>query len=229
MRLSNIWISSMELARGAITEAGAHDGADAVRTVLIDSLNDAVQRTQAGGFSAADTQDCLFAVVAWLDELAMSHLWTGATTWRLAPLQRHYFATTRAGVEFFDRLEALASDATQVREVFGLALLAGFSGRYTHRTPAELADYRAALLEQIATERNMPFLNVDVPLFPGVGVRASRSSSYRRGVNPSLATLLLIFIPLIALLGLYTFLDARIETKATAVVVPSGEHADLKR
>lgn len=219
----------MELARGAVTEADAYDGTAAVRTVSIQSLNDAVQRTQAAGFSAADTQNCLFAVVAWLDELAMSRPWSGATTWRLAPLQRHYFATTRAGVEFFDRLEALADDATEVREVFGLALLAGFSGRYTHRTFAELADYRAALLQRIAAERNMPSLNADVPLFPGAGARASRPSAYRRGANPSLATLLLIFIPLIALLGLYTFLDTRIETRATAVVAPSGEHADLKR
>lgn len=220
----------MELARGAITgaepgAAPAGSEADAVRAELKASLDAALERAQANGYTAADAQAALFAVVSWIDEMAMSRDWAGATSWRLAPLQRHYFSTTRAGVEFFERLEALPDDAVEVREVYGLALLAGFNGRYTHRAPAELADYRASLLERVAAERRMSPLDPDLPLFPHAGGRAPKVAPYRRGIGPSLATFLLVVVPLCALLVLYLYLDARVAAEATDVAAPIAAHS----
>ncbi|MGE8567467.1 MAG: DotU family type IV/VI secretion system protein [Achromobacter sp.] len=224
MRLSNIWIASMELARTAITGAGtdATPDAEVVRGQLKASLDAAVERVQAHGFTAADAQASLFAVVAWIDELAMSRDWAASSSWRLAPLQRHYFSTTRAGVAFFEKLEALPDDAVEVREVYGLALLAGFSGRYTHRPPAELAEYRAALLARIAEERRMSPLDPSLPLFPQAGGRARKVAPYRRGIGPSLATFFLVVVPLCLLLGLYLYLDYRVAGEAAQVAVPTA-------
>src|SRR5690606_37126056 len=100
-------------------------------------------------------QDALYATVAWIDELTMSFNWPGAAAWRLAPLQRHYFATTRAGVGFFDRLEALPPEANSVREVYALPLVAGFQGQFAHCSPSELAQFRRELLERVAQESQM--------------------------------------------------------------------------
>jgi type VI secretion system protein ImpK len=222
VRLSNIWISSMELARAAITGIGgdANPDATAVAAELKASLDATVGRAQAGGYTAAEVQASLFAVVAWIDELAMSREWSGGATWRLSPLQRHYFATTRAGSEFFEKLEALPDDAIEVREVYGLVLLAGFSGRYTHRPPGELAEYRAALLERIAEERHMAPLDPDLPLFPQAGGRGPKTARYRRGMGPSMATFVLVVLPLCVLLGLYLFLDYRVAAEAAQVTSP---------
>lgn len=218
MRLSNIWVSSMEQARAAINGPTANQDAAAVAEQLKASLDAAVARAQSGGYTAAEVQASLFAVVAWIDELAMSREWAGGATWRLAPLQRHYFSTTRAGAEFFEKLEALPDQAIEVREVYGLALLAGFSGRYTHRPPGELAAYRSALLARIADERQMAPLDPDLPLFPQAGGRRARSPQYRRGLAPSLVTFILIVLPLCALLGLYLYLDYGVATNAAGFV-----------
>jgi type VI secretion system protein ImpK len=207
----------MEQARAAINGPDANPDAAAVAEQLKASLDATVTRAQTGGYTAAETQAALFAVVAWIDELAMSREWTGGSSWRLAPLQRHYFSTTRAGAEFFEKLEALPDDAIEVREVYGLALLAGFSGRYAHRAPAELADYRSALLERIAHERQMAPLDPDLPLFPQAGGRRAKMLQYRRGLAPSLVTFILIVLPLCALLGLYLYLDYDVATEAAHI------------
>lgn len=221
MRLSNIWVSSMEQARAAFGGPDSALDAAAVAEQLKQSLDATVARAQAGGYTAAQTQSALFAVVAWIDELAMSRDWAGGAAWRLTPLQRHYFSTTRAGAEFFEKLEALPEDAIEVREVYGLVLLAGFSGRYIHRPPGELAAYRSALLDRIARERQMSPLDPDQPLFPMAGARRPKMAQYRRGLAPSLATFILIVLPLCALLGLYLYLDYGVAVEA-AQITASG-------
>jgi type VI secretion system protein ImpK len=224
VRLSNIWISSMELARAAIGGIGAAANPDAaaVAAQLKSSLDAAVGRAQAQGYTSAETQAALFAVVAWIDELAMSREWPGGAAWRLSPLQRHYFSTTRAGAEFFEKLEALPEDAIEVREVYGLSMLAGFAGRYAHRPAGELAQYREALLERIAEERRMAPLDPSLPLFPQAGARGPRMARYRRGMAPSLATFILVVLPLCLLLGLYLYLDYRVATEAAQVTAATA-------
>jgi type VI secretion system protein ImpK len=211
----------MEQARAAIGGPDTNPDAAAVAEQLKASLDATVARAQADGYTAAETQASLFAVVAWIDELAMSREWAGGAAWRLAPLQRHYFSTTRAGAEFFEKLEALPDDAIEVREVYGLVLLAGFAGRYTHRPPAELAEYRAAVLQRIAQERQMAPLDPDLPLFPQAGGRRPKMTQYRRGLAPSLVTFILVVLPLCALLGLYLYLDYGVATEAAQITASS--------
>jgi type VI secretion system protein ImpK len=211
----------MEQARAAIGGPDTNPDAAAVAEQLKASLDAAVARAQADGYTAAETQASLFAVVAWIDELAMSREWAGGAAWRLAPLQRHYFSTTRAGAEFFEKLEALPDDAIEVREVYGLVLLAGFAGRYTHRPPAELAEYRTAVLQRIAQERQMAPLDPDLPLFPQAGGRRPKMTQYRRGLAPSLVTFILVVLPLCALLGLYLYLDYSVASEAARITASS--------
>lgn len=77
-------------------------------------------------FSAA-----LFPVVAWCDEkLANLPAWRETHDWRAFMLQRKLFATTLAGVKFFEHLHALAPEDNGLREIFVLCLCMGFLGRY---------------------------------------------------------------------------------------------------
>ena len=136
-RLADFWLPILEQARRSFAAPPA-DTAEVGRS-LVAALDAAAARAAEHGHSQDQIQQALFAVVAWIDEAAMTRPWPGASAWRLAPLQRHYFSTTRAGVEFFQRLQALPDDATSVREVYGLMLVAGFAGHYTIKPPGELA------------------------------------------------------------------------------------------
>ena len=218
MRLSNFWIPIIDSARVATTQAD--QDAASLSAQLKATLDATAARAQDAGFSPDDVQLALFAVVAWIDELAMSRQWPGADSWRLAPLQRHYFGTTRAGVVFFEKLESLPDEAVEVREVYALVLLAGFHGRYTHRPAGELAEYRRALLERVSQERQMDPLSAEQPLFPLSGADSRRPVRLHRGLAPSLASLLLIVLPLCVLLGLYLFLDYRLAHAAAQLIAP---------
>ena len=81
--------------------------------------------------SLADYDDARFAVVAWLDETMMKSAWTGKDEWKTTLLQRKYYNTFAAGEQFFEKLEKLEPDQNEIREVYHLCLMAGFSGKYS--------------------------------------------------------------------------------------------------
>ncbi|WP_153100038.1 DotU family type IV/VI secretion system protein [Paraburkholderia hayleyella] len=217
MRQASCWTPVLEYAAAAFTghapvtvafehESAAASGLAASRAAqAVNDLHDLLQaaQTRAGneGHGPAAVREALFAVVAWLDERALSSDWPGRTAWRAAPLQRHYFGTSRAGTEFFERLEALPDDATEVREVYALMLLWGFRGRFAARPAAEFFGYRQALFERLARELQMAPFNLHEPLFvlPAPPAPEANTRSRRR---VTLALVLLIVLPLAVLLGL---------------------------
>lgn len=93
------------------------------------------------------------------------------------------------------------------REVFGLALLSGFQGRYATRPGGELAHYRRLCLERIILDNNMLPLDATSYLFEQPEDQLQkRVRVVRRGL-PGISLLLLIGIPLIVLTVLYISFD----------------------
>lgn len=215
-RLADCWVGVMERARRLIGEPSA--SAAAVAATLIAHLDQAASRARDLHYSEAQVRDSLFAVVAWIDETAMTAPWSGAVEWRRAPLQRHYFSTTRAGVEFFQRLEALPEADGGAREVFGLALLAGFAGRFATRPGGELANYRRLCLQRIAQDGQMQPLDAYTSLFgqPEIASTPGRAQIRRR--LPGLALGLLILLPALALAALYVGLDRPLAVAAAELM-----------
>jgi type VI secretion system protein ImpK len=213
MRLTDFWVPAMEEIRAILAEPGqnAAAAADRMREVLDRAHKQALDQ----GVDAEAAQSSLFAVVAWADELAMTRDWAGASAWRQAPLQRHYFSTTRAGNEFFSRLEALPEENMDVREVYALAMLAGFHGRYTYRPHEELAEYRHELLQRVAQERSMAPLTPEEPLFPDTGLTARLEARVESRNSPSWTAFMIVVIPLLCLLALYLVLDASVSHMVT--------------
>ena len=111
-----------------------------------------------------------FMVCAWIDEALLASDWREKQLWQHEQLQRLYYNTTDAGVEVFDRLDALGPH-NEVREVYSLCLALGFKGRYIG--PAD-----RFLLEQLKTSHLMLLLEspAGIPsletmeLFPGAMV-----------------------------------------------------------
>ncbi|WJF89265.1 DotU family type IV/VI secretion system protein [Paraburkholderia bonniea] len=220
MRQASCWTPVIEYAALAFTgrapvtvafEEGEASGVAAARAAQTASalqtlLEEAQARASNEGHGPAAVRDALFAVVAWLDERALSSDWPGRTAWRAAPLQRHYFGTTRAGTEFFERLDALPDDAAEVREIYALMLLWGFRGRFAARPVAEFFGYRQALFERLGRELQTAPLNAHAPLFPLPPAPAALASGRSRR-RVTWALVLLIGLPLLLLLGLGLIYD----------------------
>lgn len=86
--------------------------------------------SQAAGIKPDLFDQGRFMVCAWIDEALLASDWSQKQLWQREQLQRLYYNTTEAGVEVFDRLEALGPQQRDVREVYALCLSLGFNGRY---------------------------------------------------------------------------------------------------
>lgn len=98
--------------------------------------------------------DALFPVVAWTDErLSILPRWQESRPWRAFMLQRKLFATSLAGVQFFERLEQLEPNEQQLREVYVTCLALGFLGRYSQNPNSpELIALRQEHYRQLRAE-----------------------------------------------------------------------------
>lgn len=82
------------------------------------------------GLPTEDFDLARFAVFAWIDEVILSSNWQEKSKWQGEQLQRIHYQTTDGGEIFFDKLNQLQPQQTQVREVYYLCLSLGFTGRY---------------------------------------------------------------------------------------------------
>ncbi|MBI2727067.1 MAG: DotU family type IV/VI secretion system protein [Polaromonas sp.] len=119
-----------------------------VRQQLDELIAQSRNAASDAGMSDTDTEDALFAVLAWADEVLLATPWAGAGEWARHLLQRRYFNVTNAGDAFFKRLEVLDARQMQVREVYFYCLSLGFAGRYGYdRNAKALSDVRQATLQ----------------------------------------------------------------------------------
>lgn len=204
-RLVDCWMGVFDAAKTGFADPTQTQ--ESLSAKLIELLDQAGNRAREYQFAEAEIREALFAMVAWIDESAMSSNWSGAEAWRRAPMQRHYFSTSRAGVEFFQRLEALPEAAQGAREVFGLVLLSGFQGRYATRPGGELMNYRRQLLERIVLDNQMPPLDAFSQLFPQPQNDLPQRAMHLRRELPGIALILLVALPLLALGALYLGFD----------------------
>ena len=103
-------------------------------------MSDSESCLYQAGYSAEDSELAKFAICAWVDEILLSVDWPGRQQWQKEQLQRLHFKTTRAGEEFFERLNSLGVHQRDVREVYYLCLGLGFSGKYIHAEDRFLLD-----------------------------------------------------------------------------------------
>ena len=180
---------------------------DGFRARVEQTLEGARQRARAAA-SPEESDAALFAVVAWLDEAVLCSEWDQAERWKKNLLQTIHFNTTRAGVEFFTRLDALPATFRSGRELYYTCLLLGFKGQYV------LAGDRRALetltrrtLESLVEDGASAELEEGGRLFPMAyaGAVAQPRQSKRMGISS--ATLTLLVAP-VAILGvLYLIYD----------------------
>ncbi len=112
--------------------------ADLLRNRIIDLFNTVDRK---GSDIPKDSRDqAKYAVAAYLDEMILSSPWSNRDEWSARPLQYEFFKEHIAGVEFFNRINAIrrALPANPgLLEVYYLCLILGFEGQYKiHGTEA---------------------------------------------------------------------------------------------
>ncbi|WP_221795103.1 DotU family type IV/VI secretion system protein [Oceanobacter mangrovi] len=167
MRLIDCFIDSLaytlELVRNAGTGMAAASYED-VRSHLQSQLNSVEGPASHGGYSLPQVRTARFAVIAFIDEQLVSNDWPGRDAWARNLLQREFYETTNAGVEFFTRLDALNPfnpAELDIREVYYYCLTLGFCGKfYGEGAQSSLAKIKRDNYELLVDESG------DTSLFP---------------------------------------------------------------
>jgi type VI secretion system protein ImpK len=175
---------------------------------VLTQLEESKSRTLAQGFSNDEYQSALFAVVAWVDEAVMTSTWAGAAQWKRELLQQKFFATGRAGVDFFVRLDQIASHQQSIREIYYFCLMLGFKGKFVtkaqEKTLDELKQHHVAMLVRDA--QNIAVVG-DAALFPHAYPAAEEPVVAVRDTTRLKTTLMVICLPLAVLLVMYLAYD----------------------
>lgn len=169
-------------------------------------IGDAVSQARAIGLPQSEVQDALFAVVTWLDEAVLTSGWIHAERWKRAQLQKAHFSTTRGGVEFFTRLDALPAHQKAVREVYYFCLMLGFKGQYFYSgdNKKALEALRHQTLDLLLEGANLSQLTESTVLFPAAYPEPEPEATVqKRRFKASAAVLGLVATPVIVLLLLY--------------------------
>ena len=81
--------------------------ADSLRKRTIDMFASAERKGRDAGYAEELLTQAKYALAAFLDEMIMGSPWSDKEQWSVNPLQYEFFKESVAGVEFFNRLEAI--------------------------------------------------------------------------------------------------------------------------
>ena len=96
------------------------------RDKVIALLNAQEERAKSYGIGAETFKEARYAVLSWVDEMILNSKWPARNQWQ--HLMLAYYGTLNAGEEFFRRLNALPSNANDIREIYYLCISLGFQG-----------------------------------------------------------------------------------------------------
>jgi len=154
-------------------------------------------------YSDIIVKNAKYPVVAFIDETIINSKWKYRNKWKLDPLQLQIFKTNNATYDFYRRLKSLKTDNAvdnEVREVYHLCLLLGFTGKYRLlQNKNELDDYKNMNYKIFNTNFNR--------LFPTAYIAEKR---IQKQENKKIS-LFFIFIPILSILILYIIFQNRID------------------
>ncbi len=159
------------------------------------------------GFSASDTDDAVFSMVAFLDETILNSRGAARDAWLARPLQLELYGRQLAGEEFFERLDRLRKDREariEALEVACCCLAFGFAGRYKLATPEKLTALLEEVQRDVTAARGAGFS----PLAPNSARRNETVAEERAGIPWWLPPL--VFVPAVILSFLVVWLLARV-------------------
>jgi type VI secretion system protein ImpK len=188
----------------AIGQAAELPDANALRARAMELKTRFERDAGTHGFTAADVEDAVFAMVALLDQTILNQKGPARDAWIARPLQLELYGRQLAGEEFFERLELLRHDREnriEALEVYGCCLAFGFTGRY-QLNPDRLPPLIEEVQHDIAAARGAAVS----PLSPNAGRSNERVAEERRSMPWWLPPA--IFVPAVIVVWLIVWLIA---------------------
>lgn len=183
-----------------------------VRQLMSSFLDSQYQKALEGGYSQQQYRQGLFAAVAYIDETLVAVDWAGKTQWARNLLQRHYFDTANAGVEFYDHLSGLNPfnpAERDIREVYYYSLMLGFQGKF-------FGSEGSAKLNAIQTENHQILAEETSQLFPAAVGKVAESAPIKVKKNWSP---LLYGGPVLAAIGAFFYFKKALLDLANILVI----------
>lgn len=205
------WLSTVL----ALAQAQELPDARALRARAIELKGRFEREAAEQGFAAADTEDAVFAMVAFLDETILNGRGAARDAWIGSPLQLELYGRQLAGEEFFERLERLRHDREsriEALEVYCCCLAFGFAGRF-RLAPERLPELLDEVQRDVAAVRG----RAASPLAPNAGRRHERVAEERPGMPWWLPALGFVGATLLAWLLVWLF--ARIGAGGAAAAI----------
>jgi type VI secretion system protein ImpK len=170
------------------------------------------ERARSSGYSEREWLDGFFPVCAWIDESILCSNWSDSAKWAHEQLQRRYFQTTNAGEEVFARLAALGEEDREVREVYAYCLAIGFKGAYYQAAEKELQEIAVQNIRAVSEESALDFPQ---ELFPDAyeAALAGRRERRKRWRTPSLFSITVFLLPIVAFWGLFFSYDVMLSNE----------------
>lgn len=109
-----------------------------------------------GGFSAADAETAVFALVGFTDETVLRGQGPARDAWLTRPLQLELYGAMLAGEEFFDRLDRLRREREariEALEVYYACLAFGFAGKFLMAGPERIKSLLVEVEQDVAAVR----------------------------------------------------------------------------
>jgi type VI secretion system protein ImpK len=172
-------------------------------------VDEMLRRAAVLGYSHQDAQDMAYALVALLDEVALTRPEPYRSFWMTNLLQLQYFNENVAGDGFFHRLQSIRKDPhrAEVLQVYYLCMLFGFQGRYRIRG-GELELMTLIDSVQKDLERAKPF---DFDVLSPHGERPTESMlAGKRRLSPMLISLGAMMLAVLVYGGLMLSLDGAV-------------------
>jgi len=169
-----------------------------------------IQRAKASAQSATIPKNkfdqALFAIFAWIDETILDTGWEHKNEWIKHSLQKKFFNTTSAGVEFFDKLEKIDAEEKDLLEVSDYCLASGFRGRfYESHHQEKLNGIKANTRKKLTNDGDL-----DIPeiLFPEAGdIEFNKRLKRKRWKGLSNFPLIIVLVPILLFLIMFYFFN----------------------
>lgn len=186
--------------------------AQQVQENFLKRIEESRQCAQERDYNQQQFEEALFAVAVWVDEIILCSNLPLVTSWPSYQLQLHFFGINNGGDQFYDHLDAVDRQDTELLEIFAYCLAFGFHGRLYGDTAA---------LEERRAELNSRLHNESAPsdkLFPA----SYRSNTGKKGYKApriyALRTLVFFLLPLSFLIGIYFILFYRLDIHMQSVL-----------
>ncbi|MFQ6247198.1 DotU family type IV/VI secretion system protein [Yersinia enterocolitica] len=111
------------------------------RNKFILAIEQAVYRSENINVTDRERNDAFYAVTVLIDEKILCSSLNFRDEWRDSLLQYKYFSSSVGGEKFFEKLDELDKNNSEVIGVFLCCLLLGFKGKYTEDDQSAIKNY----------------------------------------------------------------------------------------